>query len=187
MKVNEILMEVGEPVPKLSQLWKWSDEFSDEVNERARKAAMAEIESIKQSNKDGATKRKEASKEFEAKDFTSFGINPKAFLKDYISDMLKTIKKHPHDAKDYFVDMDTVTKENMYDELVKKAKADKEADPEGFVATEIFFNAGPAVEKKYGTKLEALIDYRNSIHRLNPVVKKKAVAALNAQLKSALK
>jgi hypothetical protein len=187
MKIVEILNETRQPVPKLSQLWKWSDEFSDETNEKARRMAMDEIERIKKQNAEGATKRKQYTKDFQTQEFESFGIKPKSYLRDYISSMMKFIKKDPDAAQDYFVDPSEVTKENMIDELIKKAKQDKEKDPEQFVAIEVFLNPGRDVENKYGEKYKALSSYWDSIRRLNPAARKKAVDALTTELKAVLK
>ena len=179
----EYLTEASsQPVPKLSDLWRHSDEVSDDVNERARVAALKEIERIKQSNKDAAGARKEFKKSFVQKDFKDFGIDGKKFAKEYYADMMKYFKKHPNDAKDYFVDPSIVTKENMWEEMIKKCKADKVPDPEAFVAMEIFFNPAPDKEK-----VDALLSYWSTIHGLTPAPKKKAIAALVDQMKAALK
>lgn len=50
---HEAGMREGQAVPKLSTLWKYSDEFSPEVNDRARARAEREIESMKAQNKKG--------------------------------------------------------------------------------------------------------------------------------------
>lgn len=185
MKVQD-LFENREPVPTLSSLWRYSDEFSPETNEHARKAAIAEIARIKANNAKNAADRKTATKSFEKKSFSSFGF-PSGYVKEYVKDTLEYVKKHPRDAADMLgIDPSEVTASNLIPELLKKAKEDKYSDPESFVAHEIFRNGGTTLERKYKKAYDELEAYVMKINSLNPKKRKEAMAELDKEMVSAL-
>lgn len=169
-----------EPVPKLSDLYHHSPDFSDEVNERARKAALKEIAAVKERNKKAASDRKTAGKEFVEKDLSDFGI-PKDFAAKYAKFTLKYLKRNPSEFEDYCIDPAKVTEKNLIAEMVKKAKADGEDNPVHFVAMEVFLNPGDELEN---AKLDS---YFESLQKLNPAVRKRAKENILKQMVAMLK
>ena len=178
MKVSE-LFESASPVPKLSSLWKYSDEFSPEVNARARAAAEREIESIRAGNKKGASDRKTASKEFVQKDLSEFGF-PEGYLKEYAADMLKFTKSQPKYAAEYFRDMSKITADNLMRELFKHARSDGVSDSD--IAYEILMNPGTNLEKKYKSAIDGLEKYMIQVNALTPKPRKAALDAIESQM-----
>ena len=82
-------------VPKLNQLWTYSDEFSEEINEKARKAALKEIREIEEYNnklklsqKEDRKKVTKVSKKIQPEDMDWFN----AALKDVATQMSKELK-----------------------------------------------------------------------------------------------
>jgi hypothetical protein len=185
MKVSELFgLFEAQPIPKLSDLWKYGDDFSPEVNERARQKAMAEIERIKAANKAGRGDGLKRNKEFAAQSFSDFGF-PASYGKDYYDDMFEYLKKDPKDAADYVKNPDTLTRENIAAEMAKKFRA--EGDGDRFGAYEFFLNAGTKLEKKYAKAHGALEDYLRKVRGLTPKPKKAALDALEADMIKAYK
>jgi hypothetical protein len=181
MRYTEItkLME-SEPVPKLSSLWKYSDEFSPDANERARQSAMREIENIRASNKQAAAERRGDRKNFEPKTFESFGIDLHAFMKDYCDSLYDFLLVNKREVADYVGDMTGVTPDNILSAL------NKHAGSPIAVAMEALGNPGPDVEDKYDAKLRPFMMYWRSINKLGPIGKEREHAALQAQIQAAL-
>lgn len=91
-------------IPKLSDLWKYSDEFSEETNEKAKQRALKEIQRLKNINSDkkeenkatrGARKAMKQLKEDDASKTLS-GINVKRVIANLVGD--PAIKKEVHDS-----------------------------------------------------------------------------------------
>jgi hypothetical protein len=184
MRFNEIkqLME-AEPVPKLSSLWQYSDEFSPEVNAKARDAAFREIENIRTRNKQAAAERRGDRKNFEPRTFESFGIDLPAFMKDYCDSMYDFLVANPDNVSDYVGDMAGVTPNTVMTALINHVGTG--ADAVLSVLIEALTNPGPDVEDKYESVLQPFNAYLRTINKLGPIGKQKAKAELYDQIRSA--
>lgn len=180
MRYNEIknLME-AEPVPKLSSLWRYGDDFTPEQNEAARRAAMREIEAIRARNKQAAEQRRGARSGFQTQSFSSFGIDLHAYMQDYAASMYEFLVANPRYAPEYIDSMDGVTKDNVIDALLQQAGSMLD------VLREALVNPGPDVETKYASQLEKFNAYRRTIRSLGPKGQEKANAALYAEMMAA--
>lgn len=189
MRFQEIkqLME-SEPIPSLSSLWRYSDEFSPEANENARLAALAEIEKIRARNKIASANRKTERAAFVAKDFNSFGFDLKTYLKEYVSSLYTFIQNNPEYASEYVNDPSIITPENLASELVKSSSLNGHANvsPIVSVAIEALTNPGPELEEKYASELSAFGEYYSAVNRLGPVGSQRYRDVLYAEIGKAL-
>lgn len=192
MRYNEILAAMptineAERVPTLAQLWKYSDEFSPEANERARQAALKHIADLRKKNKEEAESKKQARLSFKPQNVLELlGFDIQVFMHDYCVELLQFFKDYPKAVPEFVLDPATVNEDNIFTELLRKVQADGSSNPVGQTVLNALYEPGPDLEAKYQEGLDRFFTYWNAVKNLGPVGRKKAESDLLNQLASSI-
>lgn len=190
MRYKEIVarpIREAERVPTLDQIWRYSDEFSPETNEQARLNALQHIAELRARNKEEFQQKRQSRKTFAIQDVSSLiHFDIKIFIHEYTQQLYAYLIDHPKVASEYVIDPNTVTEENIFNELVRKLKTDGHLYPVGLAVYYAFLEPGSQLESQYSSQLVDFLHYTKTVYNLGPVGKKRALDALYSQLTTAV-